>query len=57
MGQFVDFKALRKSLSFEKVLKHYGVEVKVRRGNRHVGFCPLPTHQGKKKSPFVFGHT
>ncbi len=50
MGQFVDFKALRKSLSFERVLKHYGVEVKIQRGNRHVGFCPLPTHQGKKKS-------
>jgi DNA primase len=50
MSQFVDFKALRKSLSFEKVLKHYGIDVKIQRGNRHVGFCPLPTHQGKKKS-------
>lgn len=51
MSQFVDFKALRKSLSFERVLEHYGITVKKQRGNRHVGFCPLPTHQGKKKSP------
>jgi DNA primase len=50
-NQFVDFRALRKSLSFAEVLKHYGVEIKHQKGNRHVGFCPLPTHQGKKRSP------
>ncbi len=48
---WVDFKALRKSLSFEAVLKHYGVVIKRKQGNRHVGFCPLPNHQGKRKSP------
>ncbi len=47
----MDFKALRKSLSFERVLEHYGVTIKRRKGNRHSGFCPLPTHQGKRKSP------
>jgi DNA primase len=51
MSEFVDFKALRKSLSFERVLEHYGISVKKQRGNRHVGYCPLATHQGKKKSP------
>jgi DNA primase len=51
MSQFVDFKALRKSLSFERVLEHYGVTVKRQKGSRHVGFCPLPSHQGKRRSP------
>lgn len=51
MSAFVDFKALRKSLSFERVLEHYGVSIKKQRGNRHVGYCPLPTHQGQRKSP------
>ncbi len=50
MSEWVDFKALRKSLSFAEVLKFYGVEVKAR-GNRHQGFCPLPTHTGKRRSP------
>jgi DNA primase len=51
-ASFIDFKILRKGLSFESVLKHYNVEVKRQpKGNRHVGFCPLPTHQGKRKSP------
>ena len=51
MSQFVDFKLLRKSLSFERVLEHHGITVKKQKGNRHVGYCPLPTHQGTKKSP------
>src|SRR3954465_3082553 len=49
---WIDFKTLRKGLSFEEVLKFYGVEVNKRKpGYRHQGFCPLPTHQGKKRSP------
>ncbi len=52
MGEWINFRELRKSLSFEKVLGSYGVEVKKKGpGNRHIGFCPLPTHRGKKKSP------
>jgi DNA primase len=51
-SKFIDFKALRKGLSFEEVLKHYGVTIKRQpKGNRHIGFCPLPTHQGTRKSP------
>lgn len=49
---YVNFKVLRKGLSFEAVLKHYGIEVRRQaKGNRHVGFCPLPTHQGQRRSP------
>ena len=47
---WIDFKELRSKLSFEAVLKHYGVEVK-RRGNQHHGYCPLPNHDGKRNSP------
>src|SRR6059036_1649168 len=47
---WIDFKALRHELHFEDVLKGYQVEVKVK-GERGSAFCPLPGHQGKRKSP------
>jgi DNA primase len=50
MPTWIDFKELRSKLRFEDVLQHYGVEVK-RRGEQHLGFCPLPGHQGNRKSP------
>lgn len=50
MSTWIDFKALRASLDFERVLRHYGVEVK-RKGSQHLGFCPLPGHQGNRNSP------
>src|ERR1700679_2106806 len=50
MTTWINFKELRAKLDFEKILKHYGVEVK-RKGNQHHGYCPLPNHNGKKNSP------
>lgn len=50
MQTWVDFKELRSRLSFESVLAHYGVELK-RKGDQHMGFCPLPGHDGTRKSP------
>jgi DNA primase len=50
MSAWIDFKALRAQLDFERVLRHYGVEVK-RKGNQHLGYCPLPNHNGKRNSP------
>lgn len=50
MTGWINFKELRAKLDFEEVLRHYGVEIK-RKGDQHQGFCPLPTHQGKKSSP------
>lgn len=47
---WIDFKALRASLDFAKVLELFGVEVK-RKGAQHLGFCPLPGHNGKRHSP------
>ncbi len=46
----MNFKELRKKLSFEDVLRHYGIEVK-RKGEQHQGSCPLPNHNGKGNSP------
>jgi len=50
MSNWIDFKELRANLDFERVLEHFGIEVK-RRGDQHHGFCPLPGHQGKRNSP------
>lgn len=50
MSNWIDFKELRAKLTFEQVLRHYGVEVKGN-GNQHHGFCPLPNHNGKRNSP------
>lgn len=44
-----DFRELRKQLSFDAVLKHYNVELKLN-GDQHHGFCPLPGHKGKRRS-------
>lgn len=46
MATWIDFKALRSKLSFADVLRHYGVEVKVK-GDRAMGLCPLPGHPGR----------
>jgi DNA primase len=51
---WVDFRRLREELDFAAVLRHYGVELKVRRKDQHQGFCPLPTHpthDGRRHSP------
>jgi DNA primase len=48
---WVDFKALRAQIDIAAVLKHYGVELKMKKGDQHQGFCPLPTHEGEKRSP------
>ena len=47
---WIDFKELRTRLDFAAVLEYYGVEVK-RKGEQHMGFCPLPGHNGNRNSP------
>ena len=57
MDSWINFKQLRQHLDFGAVLQHYGVTVKVRgNGKQHHGFCPLPTHQGKRRSPSFSAH-
>lgn len=46
---WIDFRALRQQIDIRKVLDHYNVEVKDK-GRQAMGFCPLPTHKGKKRS-------
>jgi len=48
--KWVDIKRLRPLLDFEEVLRSYGIELKVN-GSQHHGYCPLPSHDGKKNSP------
>jgi DNA primase len=50
MSTWIDFKQLREQLDFIEVLKRYGVEPRIK-GRQHHGFCPLPTHNGKRRSP------
>jgi DNA primase len=49
MGEWINFRAIRQSLSFEAVLRLYHVEPKIK-GTQHHDFCPLPNHNGKKNS-------
>ena len=50
MSNWIDFKELRTKLKFEQVLRYYQIEVK-RKGEQHLGFCPLPGHKGRASSP------
>jgi DNA primase len=47
---WIDYRQLRQDADFPAVLSHYGIEVRMR-GNQGQGFCPLPTHNGNRKSP------
>jgi DNA primase len=51
MPTWIDFKALRQKLTFEQVLGFYRVEIKRKGQHQHQGFCPLPNHEGKRRSP------
>lgn len=53
--EWIDFKELRARVSIADVLAAYNVQLKVK-GDRATGFCPLPGHAGKKKSPSFSVH-
>jgi len=48
--QWIDFKALREQLDFAAVLRHYNIELR-RKKDQLTGFCPLPNHNGQRKTP------
>lgn len=50
MTQWVNYKHIRENVKFVEVLAHYKIDLKIR-GERASGFCPLPCHGGKGKSP------
>ncbi|WP_438483172.1 CHC2 zinc finger domain-containing protein [Oleiharenicola lentus] len=45
---WINFKELRARLKFEDVLAHYNVTL-ARRGDQHLGPCPLPSHPSEKQ--------
>ncbi len=47
---WINFKELRGRLKFEDVLQYYKVEVR-RKGDQHMGPCPLPGHDPRKTGP------
>jgi DNA primase len=49
MGTWINFKKLRENISFEQVLRLYGVDIKLKGKTQHQGFCPLPKHAGERK--------
>jgi DNA primase len=47
---WVNFRELREKLDFREVLRHYGVVINAPNKVQHHGKCPLPTHQGQRRS-------
>jgi DNA primase len=50
MSTWVDFKEVKDRLSFKDLLAFYNARLKTK-GDKATGFCPLPTHKGKGRSP------
>jgi DNA primase len=50
MSNWIDFRQLRQDADLTAVLRHYGVQLRIR-GSQGQGFCPLPTHRGRRRSP------
>jgi DNA primase len=49
MAQWINFKELREKLNFPRVLDEYNVQLNAK-GDQAIGFCPLTTHKGEKRS-------
>jgi DNA primase len=47
---WVNFRELREKLDFREVLSHYRVAINAKNHVQHHGKCPLPTHEGPRKS-------
>lgn len=50
MSTWINFEELRAKLKFESLLRYYQIEV-LRKGEQHVGPCPLPCHRGDSAKP------
>ena len=50
MSAWIDFRKLRENVDFPALLRHYQVKLRIN-GVQGQGFCPLPTHQGQRRSP------
>ena len=47
-SQWMDFNAIKQSVSLEQVLGHYGLKLRKVNQNSLRGKCPLPTHTSEK---------
>jgi len=47
---WVNFRELREKLDFREVLTHYGVKINAKNHVQHHGPCPLPAHEGPRRS-------
>jgi DNA primase len=47
---WVNFRELRQKLDVREVLDHYRIAINARNGVQHHGPCPLPSHQGPRRS-------
>src|ERR1700734_1059743 len=57
MSEWIDFKAVRRDLNFEKVLMAYGIRLNIRdtpKGRQHSGPCPLNLCKGRSPSKATF---
>lgn len=50
MSEWVNYKHLRTTVNFADVFDHYHIQLKVR-GDQAQGYCPLPSHEGRGRSP------
>jgi DNA primase len=50
MSRWIDFRKLRQDVDLQALLQHYQVKLRFN-GSQGQGFCPLPTHRGRKRSP------
>lgn len=50
MSVWIDYGELRRSVDFAQVLRDYHVDLRFK-GDQGTGFCPLPNHQGQRRSP------
>src|SRR5688572_27244577 len=53
---WINFKELRSKLSFTQVLELFGVKDLVEKGGQIVGFCPIPAHNGNRRTPSFSAH-
>jgi DNA primase len=53
---WINFKDLRSRLSFQRVLEFYGVKDLSEKGDQLVGFCPVPSHNGNRRTPSFSVH-
>lgn len=53
---WINFKELRSKLTFPQVFDLYGIKDLSPKGGQLVGFCPIPSHNGNKRSPSFSAH-